>query len=80
LPRSELTMGRGSWVKWVNEYGWVKWVMVCDPLTYDRLTDDQVHQISRTIYTTIKTTRMSVTDMDALSAAGWPWSLHGKQT
>jgi len=29
------------------------------------------------IYTTIKTTRLSVTEV---GVAGWAWSLHGKQT
>jgi len=32
------------------------------------------------IYTTINFTRYSVTELGALSAAGWAWSLHGKQT
>ena len=36
--------------------------------------------ITLSVYTTIKTTRLSVTEVGALSAAGWAWSLHGKQT
>jgi len=32
------------------------------------------------IYTTINFTRYSVTEVGALSAAGWAWSLQGKQT
>jgi len=32
------------------------------------------------IYTTINFTRNSVTEVGALSAAGWAWSLHDKQT
>jgi len=32
------------------------------------------------IYTTINFTRYSVTEVGASSAAGWAWSLHGKQT
>jgi len=23
---AELTMGHGSWIKWVNKFGWVTWV------------------------------------------------------
>jgi len=35
---------------------------------------------SDVIYTTTNFTRYSVTEVGALSAAGWAWSLHGKQT
>jgi len=38
------------------------------------------HRYTGFIYTTIKTTRVSVTEADTLDAAGWAWSLHGKQT
>jgi len=46
------SVGHGSWVKRVNKYGWVTWVMVStyDPLTRDPLTDKEVIQISRTIF------------------------------
>jgi len=36
--------------------------------------------VSETTYTTINFTRNSVTEVSALSAAGWAWSARGRHT
>jgi len=49
-------------------------------IVWNKVPEGSTIFLNSLIYTTIKTTRVSVTEVGALSVAGWAWSAHGRRT